>query len=740
MDALKQDEVQQVTALLDEAHAARINNLQQSILLASNALSISTACGDKQLIAKSLSALSFFYMINAEYDRSLAMATEATGYFEALNDEKGLANVRYTIASVYYKTDNLHSGLVFLIQCLPIYRKYNDHISLAKSNKALGTIYEYFGDTENAIEAYEAAISNAKLVGDINMKTNAYNPLSGIYLNQGKIDTAMKLIQRSIDLKQQTGDTRGLGFAYYGRGKIYTKTGEYQLAEKDLDQSIAIHTAMKEKLGHCMSVQKKGVLFLEQGQYDKAKELLLEALQLSESCNSRMLKTKTYFLLYRVFKLLQNAGEALRYLEMHQADQEANVHNQTHQIVNNYKLISQMEAKALEDKMQLERVEMTEKKNKAEYAARARQDFLSNMSHEIRTPLNAVITITNLLKERADKEDQQLLESLRFASNNLLLLINDILDFTKLDTGKLELEMHPVNFRDLLQNIKNTYDGLAKEKGLLLSLQMEEDAGRVYGADGMRLTQILGNLLSNAIKFTDEGSVVLSVKKTGETRDGVQLRFSVADTGMGITEDFLTEIFDAFTQPKSVTTKKQGGSGLGLAIVKKLVVLYGSDIYIQSKPNEGSVFTFDLVLKPGYLPKAAPAKESRLLNNLTVLLAEDNHINTLVITKLLQRWGIEADFAKNGAEVVEKSTLKKYDIILMDIHMPEMNGYDAAKLIKQPENINCSTPVYALTADINANLQQEYISYFRGYLHKPIEVNQLYDVLYSISSNTGNAW
>jgi tetratricopeptide (TPR) repeat protein len=449
MVTLKPDAAQQIIDLLDQAQTARVKDLQQSITLGTSALDLSIAYGDKHLIAKSLSALSFFYMINGEYDRSLAIAAEASEYYEALNEEKGLANVKYTIASVYYKTDNLHAGLLYLTQCLAIYRKYNDHISLAKSYKALGTIYEYFGDTENAIEAYEAAIYDAKQVGDINMKTNAYNPLSGIYLNQGKIDASMELIQRSILLKQQTGDTRGLGFAYYGRGKIYTKTGDYHLAEKDLDQSIAIHTEMGEKLGLCMSVQKKGVLFLEQEKYEVAKELLLKALELSKNCNSRMLKTKTCYLLYQVFKKLQNADEALRYLEIHQTEQEANVHNQTHQIVNNYKLISQMEAKALEDKMQLERVEMTEKKNKAEYSAKAKQDFLSNMSHEIRTPLNAVITITTLLKERADAEDQQLLESLKFASDNLLLLINDILDFTKLDTGKVVLEKRPVNIRDL---------------------------------------------------------------------------------------------------------------------------------------------------------------------------------------------------------------------------------------------------------------------------------------------------
>lgn len=720
---------QRILSLLEEAYTIRINNLKQSIVLATEALELSKKSGDIYLLAKSLSQLAFFCMINGEYDRAISIAREASNHFEALKDEKGHADTQYTIASVYYKTDNLHLGLKYLVDCLTVYRKYDDFTSQAKCYKSLGTIYEYFEDIENAIQSYEAAIEAADKVNDLNMKTNAYNPLSGLYLNQNNIPKALEIIEKSIELKQQTGDIRGLAFAYYGRGKIFTKTREYQKAEDDFNRSIEIHTKMGEKLGLGMSLQKTGVLFLEQECTDLAKEMLKKALDIGSTYNIRMIKTKCSYLLYLVYKKQNDIEKALAYLEIHQAEQDANVNNQTQQIVNSYNMIHKMEAKVIQDRMQIEKNEIIEKKNKAEYVAKAKQDFLSNMSHEIRTPLNAIITITNLLTERTKEEDKQLLDSLKFASNNLLMLINDILDFTKMETGKMNLEKHPDSLTNLLQKIKNTYDGMAREKGLQLSLQVDSNLAEAYEMDETKLTQILGNLLSNAIKFTDQGTVELSVKKKEVNRDGSLLQFSVSDTGPGIPEEFLGEIFDSFSQPKSVTTKKNKGSGLGLAIVKKLVELHNSDVHITTKLGVGSTFSFDLLLKPCQKPEMVTAKAIIQLRKMDVLLAEDNPVNTLVATKLLAKWGIVTECVKNGIEAVEKTKTKKYDIILMDIHMPEMNGYDATVVIRKQDNMNSITPIYALTADITANIQPEYKSYFNGFLHKPIELTQLYQAL-----------
>ncbi len=725
-------EEQKIRDLLTEAQAVRINNLQKSLLLAKDALTLSEQFKQPALQAECLSRLAFYLMINSEYAESISMASKAVEIFEWLADERGVADATYTIATVYYKSDNLHLGLKYLLDCLAIYRKYDDYGSQAKAYKALGTLYEYFGDIENAKISYKAAIEAADRIGDVNMKSNAFNPLSGLYLNENNIEKAMDLIEQSIVLKKETGDTRGLAFAYYGRGKIHIQTNNFYAAEKDLLHSIGIHSEMGERLGLGMAYQKMAVLYMAQEMFERAKEMAVKAFEISETFKVRIIKLKSSFLLYEVCKKLHQPTEALYYLEVNQAEHAFNVHNETQQIVNSYSLIQKMEARALEDRMQLERAEMLEKKTKAEFAAKAKQDFLSNMSHEIRTPLNAVITITNLLKERSDNEDQQLLESLKFASNNLLMLINDILDFSKLEAGKVSLEKRPSVIRDLLSNIKNTYDSLAKEKGLQLSLVLDDAIENAFEIDEIKLTQILGNLLSNAIKFTDKGSVQLKVERVGEKDGVVQLRFKVIDTGTGIPANFLSEIFDTFSQPKAITTKKHGGSGLGLAIVKKLVELHESEISIDTKWGKGSTFQFDLLLKPTAHKSFSSRKINPQLKELNVLLVDDNRINVLVASKLLSTWGIVAESAVNGLEAVEKSTSKKYDIILMDIHMPEMNGYDATRQIRLHNNVNCATPVYALTADINANEQKEYAGYFNGFLRKPIEVDQLYKTLSTI--------
>ncbi len=720
--------------LLEEAFAIRVNNLKQSIDFTLEALELSKQCCNQSLIAKSFSRLAFYYMIQGDYKQSISLANNAEAIYELLKDEVGLADAKFTIASVYYKSDNLQLGLKYLLDCLVIFTKHNDYASKAKVYKSLGVIYEYFGDIDSAKEVYQSAIEATEKIGDVNMMSNVYNPLSGLFLNENKIDKAMDLIQKSIELKTQSQDIRGLAFAYYGRGKVYAIMQEYQLAEIDYKKAIEIHIQMGEKLGQGIAFQKLAVLYFMQQRFEESKEFAFKALEFSIIYKSRMVKTKASYLLYEIFKKQENIQDALVYLEVHHAELQENVHSQTFQIIDSYKMIHNIAAKALEDKLDVEKREILEKKNKAELLAKAKQDFLSNMSHEIRTPLNAVTTITTLLKERADAEDQQLLESLKFSSHNLMLLINDILDFTKLETDKIHLENRPSNLRNLLGNIKNTYESLAKEKGLELSLQIDDNIDEAFEIDEMKLAQILGNLINNAIKFTEQGSVNIKVKCLSKTDDNTTLKFSVTDTGIGIPEDFLGEIFDTFTQPKSVTTKKQAGSGLGLAIVKKLAALYQSEVTIQTQIGKGSTFSFELALKKAEQKVLQKQKINLQLGELNVLLAEDNKINMLVATKLLSRWGIHADCAVNGNEALGKASQKKYDIILMDIHMPELNGYDATKQLRLTDGINKNTLVYAFTADVVANVQSEFVQYFDGFLRKPIEVDELYAALSSAAA------
>ncbi len=722
----------EIISLLEEAYASRVNNLKLSAELANKALELSYQANDKVLIARSLTQLALFSMIMGDYKGSTIMSEQAIQYFKELNDEKGVADAKYNIAGIYYKTDNYHLGLVNLIDCLTIYRKFHDYHNQSRVLKSLGTIYEFFTDEKNAVKSYESAIKAAKKAGDLNLESNVYNPLSGIYLKQNKIKKASELIENSILMKKKTGDTRGLAFALYGRAKVFIRTKKYTEAEKDLKRSIAIHDEMGERLGLGMAIYRMAVLHLEKGNRIKAKADLEAALEWSEKYNIVIIKIKCKRLLYKIYRDENNHLKALEYLELYLEQKESVINTQTLKVIDNYALITKMETLEKEAELQKEKAEIIEKKNLAEQSAKVKQNFLSTMSHELRTPLNAVITITSLLHDRSDKEEQQLLESLRFAANNLLLIINDILDFTKLDSNKVELQPRSVNFFSLLTSIRHTYESLALEKGLSLDLKIGDGVAEAYRVDETKLSQILGNLITNAIKFTDKGRVEVKIEKISGNDSHDSLLFTIIDSGIGIPGKFLTEIFDSFSQAQSITTKKHGGTGLGLAIVKKLVELHGSTIHVNSKLRQGSEFSFMLELKRSASPVKL-IKPSHQLKNKTVLLAEDNVVNAMVAVKLLTSWHVTTEIARNGVEAVERSKTKAFDFILMDLHMPEMDGVEATKNIRKGRtNPNKNTPVFALTADITAEHLEEYIPYFDGFLLKPIEIEKLYDVLSNV--------
>ncbi len=718
-----------INELLAIAYSARINNLRHSVELAEKALSLSREIHDEHLEGRSLNQLSLYFMIMGEYEKSTGTSKEAIRIFENLNDEKGIADAKYNIAGIYYKTDNYHLGLAYLIDCLDIYKRYDDFHNVSRTEKSIGTIYEFFGDHNNAVKSYLDAIESGKKTRDPNLESNVYNNLSGLYLKQNKIPDAADLIERSIDIKRITGDTRGLAFAIYGRGKLYTRIGRFKDAEKDFKEAIEIHKEMGEKLGLGMAYHKLGVLYLEMGRLDEAKTIANEAIAFSNKHNIVIIKFKCDYLLYRICKLENNPAGALEYLERYFKEKEAVINTQTLKVIENYELITRMKTFEKEAELQKEKAEIIEKKNRAEELARMRQEFLSTMSHDIRTPLNAVITIISLLEEKNDPEQKQLIDSLKFASGNLLGIINDILDFTKLDSDKAKLELRSTLFKPLLKNICGTYDSLAKQKGLKLTLKMGAGIAESYDLDETRVTQILGNLLNNAIKFTDKGRIDVEVNKLSSDQQSDRLLFKVIDTGEGIPEEYFDEIFNSFSQTRPITTRKHGGAGLGLAIVKKLVALHGGEVKVGSKLGNGSAFSFELQLTKSVMSAKASVDFSGALENKIALVAEDNDINAYVIRKLLTRLGVVSELAINGVEAVEMAGKKSFDFILMDIHMPEMDGFDAAAHIRNNDNPNTKTPIFALSADITASSQEKYVHYFNAFLWKPLQIEKLHEAL-----------
>ena len=728
------DPTLKVIHLLDKAYELRGENMRLSIKLAQDALEKSRELNDASLIGKSLSKLALFHMVSADNQKAIEMSEEAIRYFKKDNDELGIAKAKYNIAGVYYKTNNYHLGMFHLIDCLTIFRKHKDKHNESKTHKTLGTVYEILGDQHNAIIAYENAISCAIEVHDKNLESNAYNPLSGIFLKQGDIKKALDIIELSVSIKKETGDTRGYAFAIYGRGKVFTYLDRYEEALRDFDEALAIHKNVGDQFAISMCHNKMAKLFIKTGDRDKAKACLKMALDISTSNNLSVMKYKCYNFMYTIYKEDGDHTKALGYLEKYLEEKDAAVNSQTLKVIENYERISKIQSKENEAELERQKAEIVAQQERAEQTASMKQNFLSAMSHEIRTPLNAVTSIISLLRERSDDDEKKLLTSLRFSSKNLMRIINDILDFSKLDSNKMSLEKHPVKFKEFLHNMQQTYVSLADEKGIQLQVHIADTVADTYEIDETKLFQILGNLVSNAIKFTEKGSVDIIVDTVTVQQDTDLLSFKIKDTGVGIPSTEKERLFESFYMPKSIMTRNDGGTGLGLSIVKKLIELHGNTITVDSVEGEGSVFNFELEFKKAEAPIHMDKDMFKALQNKTAILAEDNEINALVMRQLLNKWGISIKRVKNGKQAIVQALELKVDFILMDIHMPEMNGFDATRIIRSTENLNQHTPIFALTADVTSANQEEFAHLFDGFLWKPIDISRLFDTLTKIYS------
>ncbi|MES2395974.1 MAG: response regulator [Bacteroidota bacterium] len=378
----------------------------------------------------------------------------------------------------------------------------------------------------------------------------------------------------------------------------------------------------------------------------------------------------------------------------------------------------------------------------AEESMKVKEQFMTNMSHEIRTPMNAIVGFTDLLLQtELNIEQKQFIDAIQISGKNLLVIINDILTFSKIKSGKLIFEQ--INFR--LSQVFSSITALllpnANEKNIHLSSTIDSNIPDHLIGDPLRLNQIILNLVGNAIKFTKQGEVKIKVELVSEIEDILELSFSVSDSGIGISKEKLSEIFEEFSQASSQTTRKYGGTGLGLAIAKQLIEQQGGSISVESEIDKGSKFTFNLKFKKNFNPEFETVKDVSCsvenlegLKGLKILLVEDNLLNQILAKKILSNWKCRTTVAENGLIAIEKLEKDDFDLIIMDIQMPEMDGNEATKYIRTKfPSPKCNTPILAMTAHALAGEEEKCIrAGMNDYISKPFDTNVVYSKIMSM--------
>ncbi len=710
----------------------------KAIALYDSALIHAKRVNNKTDLSASYHNLGQIYRFKGDYVRALDYYNKANKYaFEAQDTLEMMWNY-HDLGWMRISMKDYAEAISFLNQGIALAIATNTTYSIADITMHKGEAYWFMGKYDSSFYSTNKAYELFKDINATDNMTHCLNQMGWVYESRLQWEEAEDVYKRAIYLDDTRSDWitkayAGLGDALYGQGKYKEALENYKVAEQGLsnitidwltkdcyeglaktyvqlgDYKNAYETQLKLKAVSDSLLANESVekLLATQAQYDFEKQKTEAKIELeNQKTELAMQRSQKYIFLGGATLLLLTAVGL--YLRLRYTRKTQNLLQQKNEII-------------------------AAEKEKAEASEKAKHQFLANMSHEIRTPMNAIKGMTDILIRRNPNEDQkEYLTGIKQSSDSLLVIINDILDISKIEAGKVELEQEPFSVNELVNNVHTIMQFKAEEKGLHLQKDIPKENVIVQG-DATRLRQILLNLIGNAIKFTEKGLVTTSVKSE-QIGEQLNLHFIVSDTGIGIDKDRMEKIFESFEQAYSDTTRKFGGTGLGLSISKKLVELHNGKIWVESEKGKGSQFHFII---PYSIASTTVEATPELINNtdlakqlkgLHILLVEDNHYNAIVAQEELEDAieDVQIEVAVNGLIAMEKLKSATFDVILMDVQMPVMNGFEATRAIRNLEGEKANTPIIAMTANV---LKEEvdlcYQSGMNDFIGKPFDTDEL---------------
>lgn len=720
--------------LIETARGIAGNEPEVSKDFFEKALSLSKRNGFYRGVGDCLVELARIHLRKENTEAALQHYREANDYFHKAGHFEAATESLLQITSLLQNQGSYDQAITQLLSGLDDAVNRKDLHSQGLINNRLGEIIRITGDYEKALNYHQNAYDIFRNNGEKAMECITSYHIGNTLNWSNNLTEAAEFLERALDLAEELNDT-SLSIRPTGSlAALLVKTGDYDRAEELFFKAIDLVSVTPDRFLKADLLKNLAQLYIVTGKYEEAISALQQSLSIIEELKFRYPTSHIHLLLSEIYEKTGDQVKALFHYKLHSS--------LTNELLNEEIRIKSRNLQLLYDFDQVKR-----QKESAEEEIVSKNKFIAGLSHEIRTPLSDILGMSGLLADtNPTAEQSEYIETIRLSANNLIQILDNILDFSRLQRGEVNIEQREIVLKELVASIVQSMKVKADEKYLDLQLKLDQQLPEKVIGDDYRTGQILQSLISNAIRFTDKGSVSVKVELTEYNNPEAKILFTISDTGVGISQDRIDRIFESFTTSEPVV---QGVrlTGIGLAIVKQLTGILGGTISVSSVVSKGSVFKVELpfrLTQPLQKKPARPRGTGQVplkdLSDIVILLVEDNKVNQFLAQKLLHKMGFHVGLADNGPQAIELLKKQAFHVILMDVQMPDMNGYQLTKLIRTtlPDPIN-KIPVIALTAYASAQ-EKEHAKEagMNDYLTKPYSPHELLAAVLKQVQNTGH--